>query len=237
VPESERTDGLTVALAYAADIEDQRIAEDIRQVLSDRHEATGIDIETPLQSPFAPEVQYQRSNEVNDREFRSAWSEFETTLKTKARYFSPTAESILSSIFKDLHLQQTAEGQGVIVTGGPGTALSALYRARTVQTVAKLRTALSRPDKEVGPPPAFAATGGRMNARGISVFYGATDQETVIAEVRPPVGRQVLVGRFELIRPARLLDLNALAAVNIAAGSIFDSEYTHCLKRARFLAC
>jgi hypothetical protein len=32
-----------------------------------------------------------------------------------------------------------------------------------------------------------------MNARGISVFYGANNQKAAIAEVRPPVGSQIAV--------------------------------------------
>ena len=54
----------------------------------------------------------------------------------------------------------------------------------------------------VGP---LAETGGRMNAAGISVFYGATDDETAIAGVRPPVGSWVATATFEVIRPLRLL--------------------------------
>lgn len=39
-----------------------------------------------------------------------------------------------------------------------------------------------------------------MNARGVSVFYGANDPTAAIAEVRPPVGSQVAVAQFEIIR-------------------------------------
>jgi hypothetical protein len=75
-----------------------------------------------------------------------------------------------------------------------------------------------------------------MNARGISVFYGSTDPEVAVAEVRPPVGSQVVVGRFDVIKKLRLLDLKALESVNVADGSIFDEDYTRRRKRARFLA-
>jgi hypothetical protein len=49
-----------------------------------------------------------------------------------------------------------------------------------------------------------------MNARGISVFYGTNNQKAAIAEVRPPVGSQIAVVQFEIIRKLRLLDLTAL---------------------------
>jgi hypothetical protein len=62
---------------------------------------------------------------------------------------------------------------------------------------------------------------GRLNARGISVFYGANHQKAAIAEVRPPVGSRVAVARFEIIRKLRLLDLTALSEVRVT-GSIAD---------------
>jgi len=73
-----------------------------------------------------------------------------------------------------------------------------------------------------------------MNARGISVFYGATNPSVAIGEVRPPVGSRVVVGQFELLRKLRLLDVNALRSVYVE-GSVFDTEYIGRLERARFL--
>jgi hypothetical protein len=91
-----------------------------------------------------------------------------------------------------------------------------------------------RPDREIGSPPAIHANAGRMNARGISVFYGANDPKVALAEVRPPVGSQVAVGRFEIVRPIRLLDLTALS--NVATrGSVFDPSLVDRLERTIFL--
>src|SRR6185437_12614815 len=59
------------------------------------------------------------------------------------------------------------------------------------------------------PPPA-SATAGRMNAAGISVFYGSSDATTCVAELRTPVGGSAVVGKFEVIRPLRLLDLTKI---------------------------
>lgn len=60
-------------------------------------------------------------------------------------------------------------------------------RARVFQSEDKLEMAMCRPDLQLGSPPALVAAAGRMNARGISVFYGANDPKAAIAEVRPPV--------------------------------------------------
>jgi hypothetical protein len=53
-------------------------------------------------------------------------------------------------------------------------------------------------------------TAGRMNPSGIALFYGALELETCLAEVRPPVGSQVVCGAFLLRRTVLLLDLTLL---------------------------
>jgi hypothetical protein len=73
-----------------------------------------------------------------------------------------------------------------------------------------------------------------MNAAGISVFYGATDAETCVAEVRPPAGSHVVVGRFQVIQDIRLLDLNILSQVYVE-GSYFDPEFKGRKEHAAFL--
>src|SRR5260221_11974731 len=73
-----------------------------------------------------------------------------------------------------------------------------------------------------------------MSARGISVFYGATNASVALAEVRPPVGSKVVVARFIITRPLRLLDLTALDDVR-DGGSIFDPSLKGRLERAAFL--
>jgi RES domain len=73
-----------------------------------------------------------------------------------------------------------------------------------------------------------------MNARGIAVFYGATHAKVALAETRPPVGSRVLVGRFEITRPLKLLDDEALRSIYVK-GSVFDSTWLDRLKKAKFL--
>jgi hypothetical protein len=63
-----------------------------------------------------------------------------------------------------------------------------------------------------------------MNATGISVFYGAMEPDTCIAEVRAPVGSYVVLGRFEIIRPVRFLDLDLLTKIT-PDGSFFDPQF------------
>ena len=143
------------------------------------------------------------------------WRSFEVSVKTEARFFSRTAANHLTSIFEGIDDLQTRNGRPIVVDAGPGTGFHTLYRARVFQSDDKLETALTRPDIHLGSPPAPLAAAGRMNARGISVFYGANNQRAAIAEVRPPVGAQIAVARFEIIRKLRLLDLTALSDVRV----------------------
>ena len=128
---------------------------------------------------------------------------------------------------------KTRDGRSLVVDAGPGTSFNVLYRARVFQADEKLQEALTRPDRCLGPPPSMYANAGRINAHGISVFYGANDPEVAIAEVRPPVGSRVQL-LVQIVRPIRFLDLTDLSAVT-TSGSIFDPEFAGRLERAMFL--
>lgn len=211
---------------------DEEPAEHVRQVLEERH----FDFDLAAmgeENPFDAEAHYAELD-PDDAELQEEWSFFEETIISEARFFSRSAENVLDSVFEGVTEHVTQQGQSVITEAGPGREISALYRARVFQSDGRLEKALIRPDREVGPPPPFAATEGRMNARGISVFYGATDPTVALAEVRPPVGSRVVVGRFDLVRPLRLLDIEALRSVYVT-GSIFDSDFIRRLQKAKFL--
>ena len=60
------------------------------------------------------------------------------------------------------------------------------------------------------------------------------DRSTCVSEIRAPVGSHVVVGEFELLRPVRLLDLDALVKVHVK-GSYFDPDYSIQTNRAAFL--
>lgn len=73
-----------------------------------------------------------------------------------------------------------------------------------------------------------------MNASGISVFYGAKDASSALAEVRPAVGSKVVVAHFLFTRPLKLLDLRSLETIT-CSGSLFDPAYTQEVERVGFL--
>lgn len=222
---------VTDAIANAADIP-QQAAADIQAILEAEHgdfDSAAMGDETE----FSVDSHYEEKS-TSDCIWQEEWRIFESSLKTEARFFNKTAARHLASIFDGIDDLRTRSGQPLVVDAGPGTAFHSVYRARVFQSDNKLEEALCRPDTHLGSPPASVAAAGRMNARGISVFYGANDPKVAIAEVRPPVGSQVAVARFEIIRPLRLLDLTALNAVSVS-GSIFDPDHASRMERAMFL--
>jgi hypothetical protein len=212
---------------------DEPVAEDVRVVLEDQS-GVGHDKDTMYsENPFSEEAHYQGKG-VRVSEYYEEWEQFRKSILTEARLFNRQAEVILDEIFEGLEAHATAQGQKLIVDAGPGKKISAIYRARAFQSDQKLEAAIGRPDIELGPPPSTHAVAGRMNSKGIGVFYGATHPGVALAEIRPPVGSRVLVGRFHIIRPLRLLDLDAMQSIK-AKGSIFERSFVHAMEKSAFL--
>ncbi len=211
---------------------DDTPAEHVRQILVERHFDYD-EAQTGEESVYDSEAHYEEKG-VEDYELRANWTFCQSSLKTETRLFNREAEAILSTIFDGLNEHTTRASNSVIVDAGPDCHIAQLCRARVFQSGDKLEQALRRPDLEIGPPPFSAAAAGRMNARGISVFYGATDPEVALSEVRPPVGSRALVARFDITRPLRLLDVEALRSIYVD-GSVFDSSYIRRLEKAKFL--
>jgi hypothetical protein len=219
------------AIGGAASL-DESPARHVTAILEDRHydrEAAQMGDE----SEFDRDSYYERKD-IDDYEFQEAWRFFESSVTADARHFNSAAESTLDEIFGDLNQHRTSDERPSIVEAGPDHEIKAFFRGRVFQSTGPLLNALESPEREIGPPPMRDALAGRMNARGVSVFYGATEPGTAIAELRPPVGSRVVLGRFELLHPVRLLDVRALKDV-VVEGSIFDPSYLRRLERAKYL--
>lgn len=207
-------------------------ASDIQRALQHKHAGMGDD-PGDYESEFDSEAMYQ-SKGISDESWQTGWGNFERILKSESRYFSKTIEDYLKSIFDGIENYKTFYHRPLITLAGPEENIKTLYRARTFQTEDKLLEAISYPDKQLGTPPSIYALSGRMNAAGIAVFYGATNPETALAEVRPPVGSYVAVAQFEIVRELRLLNLTELSKAS-SEGSIFDPNYSSRLEKALFL--
>lgn len=220
------------AIQEAAAI-DEELAADVLEILEEKYAPYPDKDNIGEESEFSSDSYYERRH-PNFIGLHMGWHEFEQSLKTKARFFSRTAEEFLAQIFGGADTLRTREGRPLVVDAGPDTMLHHLYRSRVFQAEDGLEEALARPDVLIGSPPSKLARAGRMNAQGISVFYGATKADVAIAEVRPPVGSRVIVARFDITRRLRLLDLTAANDV-YEEGSIFDRSFMERLHRAEFL--
>jgi hypothetical protein len=219
------------AIEEAASIPTQA-AQDVLDILEYRHsdlEAHQMGDECEFDSDS-----YYEGKDIEDHEFAFEWQATERSLKSESRFFNQGAEAFLSRLFANLDGRVTADGQPVVVMAGPNTEHESFFRARVFHKPEEVDSAMMRPDLHLGPPPESAARAGRMNANGISMFYGASDRGVALAEVRPPVGSRALTGEFKLIRPVRLLDVTALQSIYVE-GSIFDANLLDQLALAKFM--
>ncbi len=208
----------------------QTVANDIQKYLSFYFGGDPKDFE---ENPYGDEACYEE-HPPDIYGFKESWNFFCQEIKYRSRFFNQFAEQILDELFSNLDSLKTFDGKSVVRIAGPTTENPYIFRARVSQTSNSLDQILKNPVKELAAAPPKYAKHGRMNAQGISVFYGATDAETCIAEVRPPVGSHVVVGRFQIIRNIRLLDLNILSEIYVK-GSYFDPEFKGRKGHAGFL--
>lgn len=184
------------------------LAEAVREYLSDRYDPVHEDaLIDPC--PYASDSQYEEKA-IESYEFQQSWESFRQEILFRSRFFNQEARSALNHLFKGIEGLVTHGGEPVVRVLEPD---SAIFRARLAKTNDDLETILREAPSSLGAPPACYASAGRMNAEGISVFYGATDVETCIAEIRAPVGSSVVSGRFSPLRSLRVLDLTRLKRI------------------------
>ena len=194
------------------------IATDVMELLSDRYGYRAI--KDGEENPYDNGACYEE-REAEDW----AWKTFCEQIRSHGRFFNRYAEDELMHIFGDLDTQKTFRSKPVIREISPDSQSGYIWRGRTAQSPKELEAILKSPAREIGPPPPRLAKGGRMNAVGIPVFYGAMEKSTCVAELRASVGSQVVVAKFELLRPVRLLDLEALTEIWNIDASHFAPDY------------
>lgn len=206
---------------------EENVAERIAERLSDDHGYMAV--RDGGEDPYDPTLSFAEVGVPRERQ-EERWRRFKDSLLSEARYFNRHVHAWLDDVFRDIDGHQTWRGDPIIRSVEPGDG-TAFYRARWVQGEGQLHELLSAPPSRLGPPPNGTARPGRMNAAGISVFYGALDVETCVAEIRPPVGAHVVHGRFELLRPVCLLDLDVAENI-VDNSSYFDPDHNSKAERA-----
>jgi len=209
---------------------DTSIGIDIREYLSDEYDSRGEDSLMALQ-PYSSEAQYQ-VKPIDSVEFTEEWRAFKSSIHSEARFFNNNAATSLKWLFNGISELNSASGEPVVrVYSKDGE----FFRSRVALTDKNLVGILENLPGSLGPPPSGRVSAGRMNADGISVFYGGLDKSTCIAEVRAPVGSTVITGCFKPIRDVRVLDLSLLQKCRIEEGSYFDKLHIEKLSRISFL--
>ena len=209
----------------------EKIATDVMELLSDCYGYRAV--KDGEENPYDSDACYEKRG-PDDWAFRESWETFRDEIRFRTRFFSNYAEEALTHIFGDLGLHKSSRGKSVIRKISPDSESGYIWRGRTALSPKELEAILKSPAREIGTPPPRLAKGGRMNASGIPVFYGAMEKDTCIAELRAPVGSQVVGAKFELLRPVRLLDFEALVEIYVEV-SHFDPDYVTRTGRAAFL--
>jgi hypothetical protein len=167
----------------------------------------------------------------SDLQFR--WAYVQHELSTTHRFFSSAAEAFFEELFHDadsiLSTHGTKEDRGVVTDLPTGFTV---YRGRTCD--GDFSEIFKDPYKEVGPPPLKFARAGRMNADGISIFYGATDKETCLAELRPAIGEESAVITLQTTKSLRMLDFTRMPTAYKSL-SFFQPDFEEQAERLSFL--
>lgn len=166
--------------------------------------------------------------------FEAGWQRFKDVSAHGSRYFNPDVRLFLDRLFLDNEIDKSLSKSKLEI--GPDSEIKALVRAREFNTLTDARHSLEYPDKQLGAAPIGKSSAGRMNTAGSSVFYGALDDDTALAEIRPSVGGYVVSADFMILRDLKILDFRALAQnIDFNGGSHFDPDTIKMLHRQQFL--
>ena len=136
------------------------------------------------------------SSKLNKIPMRDRWSQVKLILEMESRFYNSSVVRQLDYVFgAPNEYKKLYKDKSVVRQVKPGAKFD-IFRSRHFASADSAKKALLVPEKELAGPPHSVAKAGRMNADGISVFYGATDMKVAVAETRPPVGSYVVVARF-----------------------------------------
>lgn len=173
---------------------------------------------------------YKRDTLYHDQ----IWQHFCENITHQQRFFSLKAKELISELFANIHQQHDHEKKAVIYRINPGDQEAKFLRARIAKQESEEKEINSNPAKNLSAPPKRLRSAGRMNPAGISVFYGAYDLDTCIAELRPAVGDTVIGATFSLVRPIHVLDTTRFEAP-IKSTSLFSKNHLARVEQWKFM--
>jgi hypothetical protein len=155
----------------------------------------------------AAEKRFQAEEEERwyENRFAYQWDDFCQTVQYERRFFR--IKEPLDALFGK---PEEYEGGAI----NPMYALKAgqrILRARLLNEEFTIDRLNQNPAAELGAPPRARARAGRMNVEYIPAFYAAFSEDTAIAELRPSIGDQIVVGQFFLRNELRVFDFTAFS--------------------------
>lgn len=94
---------------------------------------------------------------------------------------------------------------------------SGFYRSRAHKSNEIYNTA-----KDIGSPPEYYSEENRMSPKGTSMFYGAEDIKTTLAEIDKSKAKIITTAKFYPTKPIRVIDFTRLKLIEFP--SLFDNE-------------
>lgn len=226
-PSGETPSFLMTEMTEAAD---EEIGQDMVSYLSDRHQW---DVNDGDFDWYDDTSDIYAILDASNGQLRERWTQFCVQLKQERRFFLSDGIAVLDEILAPLLDGRWPDG-GAIRTIGPDDADRYIYRGRIANDDGASAEILRQRVSQLGAARPGKAGSGRMNAAGVSVFYGAFDPITCVAELRVPVGGAAIVGMFEVVRPLRVLDLTRLQAAQRHI-SYFEPSYAELQGYAGFV--
>jgi len=164
---------------------------------------------------------------ASTRRLESLWERIEEELKYRQRFFNADAKTFFEGIFSDIETvkarnKKTKKLHHVVRVLRKG---SRIFRARVCSNAGIEDTMRAEPWQQGGPPPRALASEGRMNGKGVVMFYGAMDRSTCIAELRPSLQAKVAVIQVETRKNLRLLDFTRLQGSSLPRLDYFQPNY------------
>ncbi len=207
------------------------VAEEIVKLLTSEY---AVSVIRDGQDNYYDETSQYEEIEISTMEYSGIWSSFCHGVKHESRFYNSHAEALLKEIFEGVNEYRSLLGNIAVKEIPKGEKHRFVYRGRQADDHLTKLEIYHSPQKELGAPPPSISIAGRMNPSGVSVFYGAFERETCIAELRLPVGSTGITGKFEIIKPIRVLDMTVFDEPPQSL-SMFDPNYQRDLSHRLFL--
>lgn len=200
---------------------EQRIVDELTKLIQDSESMKIMGM--PSETDYG-ERRYARYGS-NFNSISIVWHLFKELVKHEIRYLDTDAIENLNHIF--FGIQNIS---GAIKTMNKETLIYRCRLANDYQTAGMLK---NNPAKELSAPPQKLSKHNRLSPKGIPCFYGAFNQETAVAEVRPAIHSLIVSCQFKLRRPIKVIDLTVFRKVKDYKP--FDKRYAARHKLFRFL--